>query len=309
MMEGEEVAAIGEQTLKALIASPSVGSSSTIVRLTSGTSGGLPLLIATGYPREAPGDMVGDEGIERVVYCSGSMSARLANALIVSHVSDGAVMQVLAVDAHDLIPSLKALLEDFRPAGLVGLSSFISRVATYISDTSAKWVVRLTFIGESLSAMSEQSFKSKFPNARQTELYIAHETAGYIGTRLCSHLPRGHFHPARGISIEIHEPDAENAGDLLVTTADIFQSMRLTHYRIGDIGRIVAGACPCGKAVTFELFGRKGIDYIKLSGAILRREEFDRVVALFPGLIGDYRVEARQSMENGTPKGQITLHI
>lgn len=308
MIERSDIVALGEDIFGDIIAHPPRDADRYIVRVTSGTSGSAPLVIPTGYPPEAPADMAGKDGLERVVSCSGSLCARLANALIVSRIPEGNVMQVLPIDVRDLSPDLEALLSDFRPEVLYGSCSSIMRVSEYTTPRVCGGIRRVMFVGELFSSFSEQFFNKRFPNAGYAELYIASEAGGYVGTRLCRHLPRNHFHTARGVTVDILEPDEAGVGEILVSKT-IFRNVRLEKYRIGDIGRMVAAVCPCGATGTFELLGRGGTDYLKLAGAILRREEFDRVAALFAPLIHDYRVEARQVLESGKTKGEITLYI
>ena len=307
MMEREDMVALGEKTLDAVIAHPPKDARSVLIRVTSGTSGNPPLVLATGYAPEAPADMAGSEGLGRVVSCMGSLFARLANALIVSRVPARNVMQVLPLDPQDLTPELPKIFREYQPEIIYGFCSYIARVARYMTPDAAKNVRSLMFSGEGVNDVFDRLFSEQFPNAARTEFYMANDAGGYIGKRMCRYLPRNHFHPPPGVVVAIDAPE-DGIGDILVSKS-IFRSLRVDRYRIGDIGRLIEQPCPCGEKVTLELFGRKGIDYIKLAGAILRREEFDRVVALFPDVVDDYRVEARQVVEGGRPKGQVILRI
>lgn len=308
MMERRDVDALSEEILDAIVTHPPSDACKFLVRMTSGTSGSSPLVLVTEYAPEAPNDMIGKCGLKNVVTCNGSFSARLANALVVSQAPDGEKMRVLSLVREDLAPSLEKVLSDYQPDSVFGFSSYIANALGYFAPAIAENVKRVTLVGESLSSVFEQMLRDQFPRAEQVEQYIAFETGGYIGNRFCRFLPRGHFHPARGVTISISDPDSDGIGDIRVTK-NIYRDVRIEQYRVGDIGRFMPGVCACGEAVTFELIGRKGIDYIKLSGAILRREEFDRVAAMFAPLIHDYRVEARQISENGVAKGEITLRV
>ena len=307
MMEREDVVALSRVILRDALSHPPEDPSSFLVRVTSGTSGTQPLVIITEYSSEAPASAVAG-GMKRIISCSGSMGVRLANALIVRKTAEGAVVQVLPLDPRDLLSGLDDLLKDFRPQVIYGLCSYVMKMSTFVRPSVAHCIRRLTFVGEILLPEVERHLADRFPDAEQDEQYMASETGGYIANRLCGHLPRNHYHPALGVTIRILDADEEGVGDILISKR-IFRTVRLEDYRVGDIGRFVPGVCPCGEPVTFELLGRKGIDYVKLVGALLRRQEFDRVLAAFPGLIRDYRVEARQSTKRGVMQGLVTLRI
>jgi phenylacetate-coenzyme A ligase PaaK-like adenylate-forming protein len=290
MMERSDIPALGDSIIESVIAHPPRDASRYLFRVTSGTSGSSPLVLITEYPPEAPREMFDAEEVENILSFSGSISARLANVFIASSLPEGSIARILSLEAADMTPALAGMLSDYKPHIVNGFGSFIARGLEYIADDAAAGVRRVTLFGESLTAQFDALLKEKFPHAERFEMYMALEAGGYIGSGICRSLRRGHFHPARGVTIEIFEPDEEGVGDILITKA-IFGPLQLERYRIGDVGRIVPGTCPCGETVTFELLGRRGIDYIKRGGALFAREEFDRAVSAFPDLIDDYRVE------------------
>lgn len=305
MTERKDIAALGERTLEDLIVAPPEEVKTCLIRMTSGTSG-VPIVIATGYSPEAPGEIAGDESVRRMIVCIGSRSARLSNVLIGRCGPKDTAMRVMPVDPQDLGPSLAGLLDDFKADGLHGFPAFIARLSEFMPAEAAREVRIIKVTGEVLSAERERYFAERFPNARQTEIYIASEVGGRIGNRSCRYLARNHFHPVEGVVVGIENGDEDGVGDITITKS-VFRKARIERYRVGDIGRMVGGTCPCGEPVTFELMGRRGIDYIKLLGALIRREEFDRVVATFPDLIDDYRVDVREIAEDGKTRGEIVL--
>jgi phenylacetate-coenzyme A ligase PaaK-like adenylate-forming protein len=215
--------------------------------------------------------------------------------------------RVLALDHRDLRPELNDLLSDYRPDIIAGFCSYIARVLAHLSPAVSEMVKRVELRGEMLSAAFETTLRDQFPRAELFEKYMALEVGGYIGNRFCASLPRGSFHPVPGVSVEIVDPDEEGIGDIVVSKR-VFRSVRLDRYRIGDIGCIIPGECACGESVTFELLGRRDMDHIRLGGALLTRNEFDRVIGKFPDLIDDYRVEARRGGQ-ATEWGTVRLRI
>lgn len=294
MMERSDIAALSEKILAEMVAHPPSDVFNYVFRVTSGTSGA-PLVLVTDQHAEAPQDYA-EDGLVRFLSLKGSRSARLANMLVASRVQSKEV-RVLALDAEDLMPALADLLADFSPDVINGFCSFIAQILSYISPGTSKSVKRLVLLGEMVSDSFEKTLRRTFPRAQLVEMYMALEAGGYIGNRYCRSLPRGHFHPAHGVTVEIFDKDTEGVGDVLISKS-IFRGIQIEKYRIGDIGRIVPGVCACGESVTFELLGRRDIDRIKLGGVLFTREEFDRVTAQFPDLIDDYRVEVERDGDN-----------
>lgn len=304
MMGRDAIYELGEETLRRVISDPPKDAYRYLCRVTSGTSGTVPLVLVTEYPAEAPKDAVGGRADERMLSFNGSVSSRLANVFIVSRAQGTSAARVLSLGVEDIAPGLESLLADYQPNLLHGFPSFISRALQYVSDSVGTLVERVTLSGEPLTESFEKVLREKFLRAALVELYMALEVGGYIGTRFCGHLARGQFHPARGVVVEIFEPDEEGVGDIAVSK-QIFSDIQVKQYCIGDVGRIIPGACTCGEQTTFELRGRSGIDYIKVGGGLLTRSEFDRAVAQFPELIDDYRVD----VDSSTVPARIRLSL
>jgi hypothetical protein len=51
------------------------------------------------------------------------------------------------------------------------------------------------------------------------------------------------------------------------------------------------------------------VDYIKLAGALVRREALEHALAQYSDLFDDYRAELWEDIVNGSPKGTITLRL
>jgi len=135
------------------------------------------------------------------------------------------------------------------------------------------------------------------PSASIESVYISVETGAISGIP-CGHLGRGMYHPKPGVVVEISGTDADGAGDILVST-QFGKKRRIERYRIGDIGRIIEGACACGAAHTFEVLGRRGYDYVKVAGALFHRAEFDRVAGRCADFFDDYRIEVSENSQGG----------
>lgn len=241
----------------------------------------------------------------RSVVCMGTMGIRLHAVKTVRRDPLGE-NQVLAIDAKDLAPELEPALKDYKPDLFVGFPSFMLRVAEYLDAETAEGVEGINFLGESMTPALEDVFRARFPRARMRGMYVAAEF-GVMSKPNCPYLPRNWYHPLTGVTLEVHEPDETGAGDLLVSGLRNGRIM-VERYRVGDMGRLKHEFCACGESSAFEVLGRRGYDYIKLAGALLRQEEFDRVAKLL-GAFDDYRAEVEQVVEQGRQKGKVLLRI
>lgn len=235
----------------------------------------------------------------------GTMSTRLTNVFSVRYCEGNAPIRVMATDIRDLVPEVGMLLDDFAPDTFRGVPSFITAVLETLSTAARLRIKNVFLTGEMLTAYRARVFAEKTPDAAVRMLYVTSELGGLSSLDNCRYLRRNQYHPGEGVTIDIVGPDESGAGEVYISTT--IEDEHIRQYRVGDVARFLP-QCRCGAPVTFELVGRTGRDYVKLAGATLRREEFDRVVGLFP-YVDDYRVEAREVQSGGSPKGQITLRL
>ena len=305
-MERKDLVMIGEKILADFIAAPPQDNRTRVIRMTSGTTGGEPLVIISQPPKAAGWFLAA----ERILVCYGSLNARLNNILPYRRNSASSNVRVFPIEINDMrepLSSLGDIVADFKPDRIIGVPSFIMRLAAILDADTRSGVKMLRLAGEMISARQKQSLIAWFPKATVSAIYVATEI-GPISKPTCAHVPLNHYHVRDGVTVEISEPDDNGVGDILVSTT-ISETMSIEKYRVGDVGRIHTTPCPCGAAETIELLGRRGSDYLKLAGALLRQEEFNRVSLLFPNSIDDYRAEAREVIQGTTPKGKVTLRI
>ncbi len=299
MMEREDIVAMGERTLEAIQASPPAVASRYLLRMTSGTSRTTPLLVATEYDKDTPNEFA--QAATRLIGCSGSMNTRLSTVLF-SAIGAQAAGAILPLDIEDFKGVLPQLLVDFAPDGFQGICSFVARAASQLPPQTHAGVRVLRLTGEPLSGEQESNFKKQFTNARHEQMYLAVEL-GRIGMRNCGHLPRNHFHPVSKVTIALEHEDDLGVGNILISKSFTAREP-VVDYRIGDVGRMT-GACPCGRAISFEVLGRNGMDYVKIAGALLRREALDQTLKKYSDFIADYRADASET----DGKGLIVLRL
>ena len=276
------------------------------IRMTSGTTGGSPLMMLAHYPK---GAFYRFSTLQRPIICSGSLSARLANALFFSHKSGVQDDTALLLEAKDLTPGLEKVLVDFKPDSFLGFPSVIAKVLHYIKDKKTlENIVGMRLSGEFLTTDVEKLFRESMPNAEIRMLYSSTET-GAIASQSCEHLPINFYHPMDGVEIEIIDQDDQGVGEVVISR-QLSPSVKLDRFIVGDMGRFhIDKVCPCGNPVTLEVLGRKGYDYIKLAGAILRQEEFARVMSELHRYVSDYRIVASSVVSDGLLRGCIEITI
>lgn len=132
--------------------------------------------------------------------------------------------------------------------------------------------------------------------------------ASFTGNNSCGFLPRGFFHPVPWATVEVINPDETGAGEIALSVPQS-RTVRLERYLVGDRARIIPASCRCGAKTTFELLGRKEGNAVKIAGALLFREEFDRVHRSLGEYVLDYRALIREYIERGRPKAEVTLEV
>ncbi len=296
-----DIAAVDARLLEDFIASVPREACRFGIRLTSGTSD-TPIVSVLEY-----GDRQFSKYAEtsNLLICMGSRNVRLANTLHFRHARGEKPRSVLNIDNED-VPRLGNILEDLMPDEVSGTASFIGLVLKVSTPVVPQAIRTFRLAGERLEPARLKSFRSLAPLARITMFYGTNEI-GLIGVQ-CTNLPPNVYHEAPDVKIDIIDRDETEVGDIIVSKI-LSYGEHIERYAIGDIGRLSNEPCVCGAPVTFEHLGRGGNDYIKISGTIVRREEFDRVAALFAHSIDDYRVEAGEKLVNGKLKGSIILHV
>lgn len=269
------------------------------IRTTSGTTGGQLIALMAKSPLN---EVKRFEPYKAAILCLGSLSARLAFTLQARHgMQDGA--RVLAIDGADLSENLGDVLAGYEPDSIFGFVSFVVRLAERIDAGTASRIRLLSLRGECLTDASERFLKGAFPNAQISMRYIATEV-GMVSRPSCGHQSRNRYHVLDGVRVEIDDPDETGAGEVLVSKE--MHGEYIDRYRTGDIGRWHEEPCDCRAQGTLELLGRKGYDYVKIAGAVVRREECDRVAKQI-GLFDDYRMEVSEVYVHGKLRAKLEL--
>lgn len=306
-LDRETLTNLIEESFDAFLREPPDDGRVRYLRMTSGTTGGRPLLGIREMRNYSENESAWFQDIERPVVCFGPLQVRLIYISYFKHNPNTSGDSIVALDPTDFDESLGTLLEDLAPDAIIGWPFMILNAGARMLDATKKRVRAVRLTGELLRDQLYRLLRDRFPEADVRSQYVTAEIA-FISKMSCAHARPRHYHPANGVQIEIADPDEAGIGDILISTL-INDSIPVTRYKIGDAGRFVPGVCECGERETFELLGRRGYDYMKLAGVTLQREEFDRVAALLAGRFSDYRVDASEEVIGGRITGKLVLHV
>ena len=303
-MERADVAALGERILADFVVrAPGNPADSYALRTTSGTSGEGPLMFVQQLNPLKLSRFADGSDVAVVV---GSRMMRLMQAMLIRR--NGAPQQrMMLLDGKDIAPDLTESLQQFAPKALFGFPSSVARMSEHISESARQIVKEIVSVGEQVWSTTERYLQEQYPNARVVSFYGSAET-GPLSEDTCAFSPTTVYHPLPGVLIEIDNPDEQGIGDILVTKV-VYHDKKLSRYRIGDDGAMVKGPCRCGATASFKMLGRRGYDFIRVQGALLLKEEFDRVAGSLKEYISDYRAEAFTTKTHVGLRGGITLSV
>lgn len=308
MLKREDLNAIGLKPLEDISRDRDAAAYS--LRITSGTMGSGPILFARrrAMPGETPWESYFYRGLEAPVIFAGNFSLRLrfVAGLLLDCVPEN--RRILVLGSEDLNPELDLLLRAFRPDCFYGTPSFMAKALEHVRNQEVRSGVRLVnMYGEFFTPEIEAIFRAALPRAEFAAGYASAE-GGLMSDHACTYLPRHTYHPRREVQVEVWEPDADGIGELTVSSS-WSPSVRIEQYLTGDLGRIVPGTCPCGRAETFEVLGRKDAEVVRFLGATLRREELDRVARELSPYVYDYRAAVREYVTDGRLREDILLEV
>lgn len=164
-------------------------------------------------------------------------------------------------------------IKEFQPKILLGITSALTGLAGFIrhhGEDMSPYQPSLVITWAAPLYEHEKSLLEEVFGAPVTNIYGSREV-GHIAA-LC---PHGSLHINQENYIVEIENDAKDdstasPGEILVTT--LFESpMPFIRYRIGDLGELARGNCPCGRTlqVMKNLLGRSGEVFITKDGRMI----------------------------------------
>ena len=203
-------------------------------------------------------------------------------------------------------------LEDFKVTTVIGLPSFLVKLAEFIRAGGGRYKLclkRILYGGEYVGVEMVKFFKSVFPGVDVRSGGYASADAGVIGFQ-CPVCVKGQHHLfAWSQFIEFVDQDTlapvkrGEIGELVVTGLSK-KHMPIIRYKVGDLGRWVK-PCACGrKEPSFEILGRCD-DRIHVGGAHLFVNDIQNALGGVPDLSFNFQAV----IEKKGHRDEIRIHV
>lgn len=213
-----------------------------------------------------------------------------------------------------------------RAAGVDAIftfTSFLLPLAQHMTNERIAEHIRFIEIGGAVITRScYETARKAFPNAIIVSTYglsdIENSPVGLPCRPVTGEEPLDVFHPKECVFMELYddatrsilEPSAGTEGELVVSAycgePSAFPTIR---YRTGDLVRVAEEQCAVHGTPSFTVLGRIDADFVTIPGGMVRVDELERVLRLFPNVVPDtfqarIRKETREQARIG-----MTLHV
>jgi phenylacetate-CoA ligase len=156
----------------------------------------------------------------------------------------------------------------YRPVKMYGYASALYLLARYFQETGRKPPDSLKVIFTTAEPLFDFQ-RTAISQAFNCE--VAVEYGARDAGLMANECPRGGLHiPAEGMILEIKQPDTEGKGEIVITNL-FAKAMPIIRYRTGDVGRLTAGPCSCGRGlpVLEKIEGRQTDFIVTPEGRVL----------------------------------------
>lgn len=111
-------------------------------------------------------------------------------------------------------------------------------------------------------------------------------------------------------TLAVIEPKTGAEGELVISAYPGEPSaFPLVRYRTGDMVRIVEAHCSTHELRTFTMIGRAELDFIKISGGVVRADEAERALAELGVNVRRFELHHFERQTDSGPKSQLELHV
>ncbi len=183
-------------------------------------------------------------------------------------------------------------LEDFKVTSVIGLPSFLVKLAEHVKANPAKYklcVNKIFYGGEYVGTEMVKFFRDVFPGAQVRSAGYATADAGVVGFQ-CPVCVKGQHHLfafsqfIEFVGLDSMSPVGKGEIGELVVTGLSKLHMPIIRYRVGDLGRWIMKPCACGRPEPrFEILGRCD-DRIHVGGAHLFVNDIQNALGKVPEL-------------------------
>ena len=275
--------------------------------LRSGGSSGTPT-VALVSRADFEADMkAGARGAHAAGLRAGDSVANLffAGNLYGSFISTNRILEILgcrnyALTSHAPLKDILEALRIFRIETVIGLPSHLQLVFAAIAEDPARYAVRRVFYaGEHFYAKEQAFLEETLGITRIASIGYGTVDAGPIAYQCAAttgsvhHVLAGHQHVEIVDRVSLQPAAPGEIGEIIVTNLSP-RLMPLVRYRIGDLGRLVAGRCACGiESPRFELLGRAD-DVAVVGGYNLAYVAFQAIVERYASVGSTPQLELLQ---------------
>lgn len=213
------------------------------------------------------------------------------------------------------LENIVGYLEDFSVTAVIGLPSFLVKLAEYVKSNPKKHKLRVNKIfygGEYVGEEMVKFFKGVFPGVDVRSAGYATADAGVVGFQCPSCVKGQHHLFSSSQFIEFVDQDTMlpvkegGVGELVVTCLSK-KSMPIIRYRVGDLGRWLPKPCACGrKEPLFEILGRCD-DRIHVGGAHLFVNDIQNALGKVPELSFNFQAVIDKKGHRDTLKVRVEV--
>lgn len=165
------------------------------------------------------------------------------------------------ISVHEPVARHVEVFEDFRPHALYTFPSYVSELISHCEEHSiALPQIPVVFTSSEVLSDGLRRRIAQYFGARVCDVYGSTELK-----EVAWQCREGRHHVNFDNVFAEHERDQDLGHDFLVLSTLRNRAMPLLRYRIGDVGRVNEGACPCGRQSPFitAISGRE-VDLLEL---------------------------------------------
>ena len=211
------------------------------------------------------------------------------------------------------IENIVKYLQDFKVTAIIGLPSFLVRLAEYADENKKHFklnIKKIFYGGEYVGDEMIKFFQSIFPGVEVKSAGFATADAGVVGFQ-CQKCYKGVHHIfSNSQYMEFVDPETlkpvkhGEIGELVITSLTK-RHMPIIRFRLGDLGRWILKPCKCGRYEhLFEVLGRSD-DRIHVGGSHLFVTDVQNAV----GKIKELSFNFQLMMEKKGYKDTLTIAV
>jgi phenylacetate-coenzyme A ligase PaaK-like adenylate-forming protein len=221
----------------------------------------------------------------------------------------------LPMTAHSDLDFVGRMIVEKKVDTLLGMPSYLAGLFRANEERFKKYrgIRKIFFGGEHMGEAQRAHFREEYGVELIRSAAYGSNDIGPMGYQ-CGHCSGAVHHLHEGLhELEILDlaqdrPAASGEAGRLIFTSRVRKGQRLARYDLGDLGRWVEGACPCGRASPrFELLGRQG-DIFRSGGTFLNYRRFALLCAELEGFgAGEIQLSVSRSSGPGLSHEVLSL--